>query len=219
MALHLRRQLAAAVRQGQPHRRARRSSGGADRLQGCRGLRAMGRQGAADRSRVGVRRARRARRTPSSPGATSSRPAASTWPTPGRATSRSRTMQADGYARTSPVRAFPANGYGVLRHDRQRLGMDGRLVFGRSTRPTRRRPAAFPRTRAARRWRAATTRASQRSDSAQGAEGRLASLRAQLLPTLSSGGAPCRAGRHLDQPCRVSLCRQEGAIMSDKSRT
>ena len=52
---------------------------------------------------------------PSSPGATSSRPAASTWPTPGRATFRSRTSTTDGFERTSPVTAFPPNGYGV--HD------------------------------------------------------------------------------------------------------
>ena len=62
VALHLRRHLAAALRQGQPHRRARRSPGGADRLSRCRGLRQMGRQGTADRSRVGIRRPRRARR-------------------------------------------------------------------------------------------------------------------------------------------------------------
>ena len=61
VALHLRRQLAAALRQGQPYRRPRRPPGGAGRLQGCRGLRQMGGQGAADRSRVGVRRARRTR--------------------------------------------------------------------------------------------------------------------------------------------------------------
>ena len=55
----------------------------------------------------------------------------------------------DGWARTSPVRAFPANGYGVLRHDRQRLGMDRRLVFDASHRRRRRKPAASRRTRAA----------------------------------------------------------------------
>ena len=35
---------------------------------------------------------------------------------------------ADGFERTSPVTAFPPNGYGSARHDRQRLGMDDRLV-------------------------------------------------------------------------------------------
>ncbi len=43
----------------------------------------------------------------------SSRPAATTWPTPGRAISQSRTCTHDGYERTSPVTAFPPNGYGL----------------------------------------------------------------------------------------------------------
>ena len=38
-----------------------------------------------------------------------------TWPTPGRANSRARTSTQDGFERTSPVTAFPPNGYGV--HD------------------------------------------------------------------------------------------------------
>ena len=36
----------------------------------------------------------------------------------------------DGYEWTAPVGSFPPNGYGLLRHDRQRLGMDHRLVPG-----------------------------------------------------------------------------------------
>ena len=53
---------------------------------------------------------------PSSPGATSSRPAASTWPTPGRANFPRREPQA-ATASSAPRRstAFPPNGYGV--HD------------------------------------------------------------------------------------------------------
>ena len=45
----------------------------------------------------------------------SSRPAASTWPTPGRANFRAQNLCADGFERTSPVTAFPPNGYGL--HD------------------------------------------------------------------------------------------------------
>ena len=51
----------------------------------------------------------RARRTP---GATSSCRAIGTWRTPGRASFPGRTSADDGYERTSPVGAFPPNGYG-----------------------------------------------------------------------------------------------------------
>src|SRR5204862_5354318 len=42
-------------------------------------------------------------------------------------------------------------------------------------------------------------------DPAQGLEGWLASLRAELLPPLSTSCAPRRTGRHLDQPCRLPM--------------
>src|SRR5437879_13482710 len=42
-------------------------------------------------------------------------------------------------------------------------------------------------------------------NSTKGSEGRLPSLRAKLLPALSPRRAPCRSGRHLDQPCRLSM--------------
>ena len=86
------------------------------------------------------------------------------------------------------------------RHDRQCLGMDRRLVRRQSTRPTRRRRAAFRKIRAAGRKPGATIPASRDQNSAQGAQGRLASLRAELLPALSPGRASCPAGRHLDEP-------------------
>ena len=94
----------------------------------------VGGQGAADRGRVGVRRPRRARRRARSRGATSSCRAASTWPTPGRVSSPGSNRA--GTATSAPRRsgAFPPNGYGLLRHDRQRVGMDHRLVSRRSTR-------------------------------------------------------------------------------------
>ena len=42
-------------------------------------------------------------------------------------------------------------------------------------------------------------------DSPQGHQRRLASVRAELLPPLSPGRAPCGADRHVYQPCRISL--------------
>ena len=59
VALQVRRQLATALWPPQQHQRARRSPGRACRLSRRRGLCAMGGQGIADRSRMGIRRARR----------------------------------------------------------------------------------------------------------------------------------------------------------------
>ena len=73
----------------------------------------VGRQGAADRGRVGVRGARRPRRRRPSPGATSSRPKgrmmANTW----QGEFPWQNLLADGYEGTSPVGSFPPNGYGL----------------------------------------------------------------------------------------------------------
>src|SRR5262249_56482591 len=57
-------------------------------------------------------------------------------------------------------------------------------------------------------------------DPAQGAQGRLAPVRAQLLPPLPPGRAPRRAGRHLHQPRRLPLCdsRRENAMSSRNDR-
>ena len=65
------------------HRRARQLPRRAGRLRGCRGLCPLGRQAAANRSRVGIRRPRR-RGRPAIPGAMSFAPAASGWPISGK---------------------------------------------------------------------------------------------------------------------------------------
>src|SRR5450432_1909343 len=53
-------------------------------------------------------------------------------------------------------------------------------------------------------------------DSPQGDQGRLAPLRAELLPPLSPGSAPCTAYRHVNEPCWLSLHYQrEDDAMSD----
>jgi hypothetical protein len=46
------------------------------------------------------------------------------------------------------------------------------------------------------------------SHPSQGAQGRLASVRPELLPPLPPGRPPPGAGRHLHQPCRLSMHRQ-----------
>ena len=51
----------------------------------------------------------------------------------------------------------------------------------------------------------------QRANPAQGDEGWLVSLRAELLPALPASGAHGTGRRHLDLPPRVSLHRSRGA--------
>ena len=160
----VRRQLAASLWAGQLDQRARRPSGRARRLPRRRGLREMGRQGFADRGRVGVCGARRPRRRRIRVGRRihAGRPAR--WPTPGRAHSRIENL-ADRRLRAHLAGdGVPAERLWPLRHDRQCLGMDHRLVLTRHTRPTRRRPAASRRTRAA----AARTRATIRASPTSG---------------------------------------------------
>ena len=192
--LHEGRRLAPSLRAEEQHQRARQPSG---RARVAFATRWPTRNGPARicRPKPNGNSPRAAVSTaPSSPGAMSSRPAACTWPTPGRANFPRQNLHADGYERTSPVTAFPPNGYGV--HDM--IGnvweWTHRLVFAASTRPMRRRRAASRKIRAA-----AARKASydpcqpQHQDSAQGHQGRLASLRAELLPPLPPGGASCRA--------------------------
>ena len=106
-------------------------------------------------------------------------------------------------------RRLPAERLRPLRHDRQRLGMDDRLVSRRGMRPSAEgllhpgEPARRPRSGQLRPAPAADP------DSAQGDQGRLAPVRAELLPPLPAGGAPRAAGRHVDEPCRLPVHRQE----------
>ena len=66
-------------------------------------------------------------------------------------------LREDGYEWTAPVGTFPPNGYGLLRHGRQRLGVDDRLVPG--SRQDRTKPAARSTIRAAASASRATIRA------------------------------------------------------------
>ena len=74
----------------------------------------MGRQGSADRSRMGIRRARRTRRRRIAWGdefTPGGEHRANTW----QGNFPHENLSSDGFARTSPVTAFPPNGYGI--HD------------------------------------------------------------------------------------------------------
>ena len=147
-------------------------------------------------------------RAPSSPGATSSRRTAARWRTPGRASFPHENLKLDGYERTSPVTAFPPNGYGI--HD-----MIGNVWewttdwFTLAARGRRGEAVLHPGEPARRPGRAELRPLpAADQDSAQGHQGRLAPVRAQLLPPLPPGRAPRPAGRHLDQPRRLPLRHQ-----------
>ena len=145
---------------------------------------------------------------PSSPGATSSRPAAGRWRTPGRAASR-REQCARRLRAHVAGRGVPAERLRPPRHDRQRLGVDDRLVQPRSTGRCVKACCIPGNPRGGQEDRA-TTPASRRSGSRARSQGRLAPVRAELLPPLSPGRAPRPAGRHVDLPRRLPLRRAEG---------
>jgi formylglycine-generating enzyme required for sulfatase activity len=98
----------------------------------------------------------------------------------------------DKYERTSPVTAFPPNGYGV--HD-----MIGNVWEWTTDWYSLKHDGDAPKACCVpQNPRGGPQEASYdprlHQDSAQGAQGRLASVRAELLPPLSPGRAPCRAG-------------------------
>ena len=146
---------------------------------------------------------------PSMRGAMNSRPAASTKPTPGRANFRGRTSSDDGFERTSPVTAFPPNGYGV--HD-----MIGNVWEWTTDWYTPKHEADAPKAccipenpRGGTRGRKLRSLPAEDQNSPQGDQGRLAPLRAELLPPLPSRRTPRGGSRHIHQPRRISLRRAE----------
>ena len=118
----------------------------------------------------------------------------------------------DRYEGTSPVDAFPPNGYGL--HDMignvwewttdwYRPGHEAEASSNPCCLPGNPRGAAEEDSY--------DPCAPEVPDSAQGAEGRLPSVRSQLLPPLPSGGAVPRTDRHLDLPRGIPLHRPRAA--------
>ena len=155
-------------------------------------------------------------RARNSPGAMSFRPADGPWRTSGRANSPGRICRADGLERTSPVGSFPANGYGL--HD-----MAGNVWQWTTDWFSQRHPAdaaapccgpETPRTNP----RGGVGRGQLRpgpapgAHSPQGGQGRLLSLRRQLLPPLPTGSPACADDRQRHEPYRLPLHKPHNAF-------
>ena len=112
---------------------------------------------------------------------------------------------ADGFERTSPVTAFPPNGYGL--HD-----MIGNVWewtadwYSPKHQADAAKACCIPKNpRGGREDNSYDPRTTNVKDSTEGHQRRLAFVRAELLPTLPAGCAPCGAGRHLHESSWVSM--------------
>ena len=107
-------------------------------------------------------------------------------------------LRLDGFEGTAPVGSFPPNGYGLY----EMCGNTWEWTTSRFSRDRRGEasPCCAPRARTG------------RALSPAGHQGRLAPLRAELLPPVPAGGATGRGDRHLDEPHRLSLHHPAGLI-------
>ena len=123
-------------------------------------------------------------------------------------------LKLDGYERTSPVTAFPPNGYGV--HD-----MIGNVWewtndwYSAGHQADAGKACCIPTNpRGSLEDSSYDPCQPEIRDSSQSAQGRFASVRPELLPPLPPGRASSGAGRHLDESCRFPLRRSSGETLA-----
>ena len=175
-------------------------------LRGRRRLRRLGGPAAAHRGRVGARRPRRPRPGHLRLGRRSGAPR----PGHGQPLARPLPVGEPEPARLRPDlagQAVPAQRLRALRRHRQRVGVD--------------RPPAGPRPRATTPGRrqahgcCAPPRAGARRARPPGDQGRLAPVRAVVLPALPAGGAPGTGGAQLDRAPRLPLRQRPVTATAD----
>ena len=183
-----------------------RPPGGARRPRGRRGVRRLGRRRAAHRGRVGVRRPRRPRGRRVHLGRRGAARRADHGEHLGRPRLPLAQHRRERLAAHRAGRQLPGQRLRAVRHGRQRLGVDRRLVDRAATPTDADKPCCVPENP-----RGGDARGELRPgpaavpDRPQGDQGRLAPVRRHLLPALPAGRPAAADDRHRHEPHRLPV--------------